>query len=254
MSEPAEIPALPPEELKMDIHKPHAAKTWKEFFIELGTVVLGILIALSLEQAVENWREHRQHNEARDAMRAELAAAVSNLNARRAISACAERRIAEIGAMLDEAEKHQPFDPPSWIGDASSMRIRFSAEGEAGRSDLFSPAEQRPFSNVYSYLHSIELEQDRERQAWARLQPLEGRASVAPDMIANLRQALAEARFENRRIQFLIGFVNANARPLSLPPPLPGSIGSAPQAFPLCLPMNTSPSEAVRRTAYPGAQ
>ena len=25
----------------MEIHKPHAAKTWKEFFIELGTVVIG---------------------------------------------------------------------------------------------------------------------------------------------------------------------------------------------------------------------
>ena len=24
----------------MEFHKPHAAKTWKEFFIELGTIVV----------------------------------------------------------------------------------------------------------------------------------------------------------------------------------------------------------------------
>ena len=36
----------------MEIHKPHAAKTWKEFFIELGTIVLGILVRIaSLESS-----------------------------------------------------------------------------------------------------------------------------------------------------------------------------------------------------------
>ena len=32
----------------MDIHRPHAAHSWREFAIEIGTIVLGILIALGL--------------------------------------------------------------------------------------------------------------------------------------------------------------------------------------------------------------
>ena len=43
-AEPTQVP--PPEEPSMEIHKPHAAKSWKEFFIELGTVVLGIFVVL----------------------------------------------------------------------------------------------------------------------------------------------------------------------------------------------------------------
>ena len=38
----------------MDIHKPKAAHSWREFLIEIGTIICGILIALALEQAVES--------------------------------------------------------------------------------------------------------------------------------------------------------------------------------------------------------
>src|SRR5882757_6877171 len=130
----------------MEIHKPKSIRNWREFLKEYAIIVLGVLTALSLEQVVENWREHRQYLESRDAMRAELASNIAGFVYRPTISACAGRRIAEIGVMLDKAEKHQNFDPPSWVGEASSMRFRFSAEGEAARSGLFSPAEQRQFS------------------------------------------------------------------------------------------------------------
>ncbi len=53
-------PAPPHEEPPMEIHKPHAAKTWKEFFIELGTIVIGILIAIALEQTVDYFRHVNQ--------------------------------------------------------------------------------------------------------------------------------------------------------------------------------------------------
>lgn len=37
----------------MEIHKPKAAHSWREFLVEIGTIVCGILIALGLEQVVE---------------------------------------------------------------------------------------------------------------------------------------------------------------------------------------------------------
>jgi len=56
----------------MEIHKPHAAKTWKEFFIEQGMVITGILIALSLEQAVERAHERSRAAQARENIRTEI--------------------------------------------------------------------------------------------------------------------------------------------------------------------------------------
>lgn len=38
---------------RMEIHKPRAAHKWREFFIEIGTITCGILIALALEQVIE---------------------------------------------------------------------------------------------------------------------------------------------------------------------------------------------------------
>jgi hypothetical protein len=62
----------PPEEPSMEIHKPHAAKTWKEFFIELGTIVIGILIAIALEQTVEYFRHVNQLHTVRGELAAEI--------------------------------------------------------------------------------------------------------------------------------------------------------------------------------------
>jgi len=43
----------------MEVELPeHPITTWREFFIHMGTIVLGLLIALSLEQTVE-WIHHR---------------------------------------------------------------------------------------------------------------------------------------------------------------------------------------------------
>jgi hypothetical protein len=56
----------------IDVHPPqHAAITRRDFFIHLSTVVLGILIAIGLEQAVEYIHHRHQVSETREALRVE---------------------------------------------------------------------------------------------------------------------------------------------------------------------------------------
>jgi len=44
----------------LDVHPPHSpTHTWKDFFIHVGTICVGLLIAVGLEQTVEYF--HRQH-------------------------------------------------------------------------------------------------------------------------------------------------------------------------------------------------
>jgi len=46
------------ESTMIDVHAPHGGvHTWKDFWIHLGTITLGLLIAISLEQSVE-WMHH----------------------------------------------------------------------------------------------------------------------------------------------------------------------------------------------------
>jgi hypothetical protein len=57
--EAEEIRANESEETAViDVHAPHGGvHTWKDFWIHLGTITLGLLIAISLEQSVE-WLHH----------------------------------------------------------------------------------------------------------------------------------------------------------------------------------------------------
>ena len=54
------------------MHKPKPIRTWREFFTEIGVIVLGVLIALGLEQAMEALHWSYRVRDAETAMRAEL--------------------------------------------------------------------------------------------------------------------------------------------------------------------------------------
>jgi hypothetical protein len=57
----------------LDVHPAHhAANTWREFFIHIATIVLGLLIAVGLEQTVEAIHHRRQVAETREALHKEL--------------------------------------------------------------------------------------------------------------------------------------------------------------------------------------
>jgi hypothetical protein len=50
----------------LDVHPPqHAAHTWRDFFIHIATIVLGLLIAIGLEQSVEAIHHRHQRQELR---------------------------------------------------------------------------------------------------------------------------------------------------------------------------------------------
>jgi hypothetical protein len=43
----------------LEVHAPHQTPhSWKDFFIHIATIVLGLLIAVGLEQMVERIHEH----------------------------------------------------------------------------------------------------------------------------------------------------------------------------------------------------
>jgi hypothetical protein len=56
----------------MDIHKPKFIRSWGEFAGEVGIIVVGVLIALGAEQAVQRWEWHHKMHAAEESMRLEL--------------------------------------------------------------------------------------------------------------------------------------------------------------------------------------
>jgi hypothetical protein len=62
---------LKEHEPMLDVHIPHATHTWKDFWIHLGTITAGLLIAISLEQSVEKLHHLYQRHELEAALRME---------------------------------------------------------------------------------------------------------------------------------------------------------------------------------------
>jgi hypothetical protein len=57
----------------LDVHPPHhPVHAWRDLFIHIATIVIGLLIAIGLEQTVEHIHEHHQVTEAHAMLRAEL--------------------------------------------------------------------------------------------------------------------------------------------------------------------------------------
>jgi hypothetical protein len=56
----------------LDVHPPHhAASSWRDFLIHIVTIVIGLLIAIGLEQGVEMLHERHSLRESHDAMQRE---------------------------------------------------------------------------------------------------------------------------------------------------------------------------------------
>jgi hypothetical protein len=64
----------------LDVHPAHhAANSWKEFFVHIATIVIGLLIAVGLEQTVEYFHHRHLASEARVSIQRELIQSASTL-------------------------------------------------------------------------------------------------------------------------------------------------------------------------------
>lgn len=82
------------QDAMLDVHPPHAAiHGWRDFFIHIATITIGLLIALGLEQTVE----YVHHLDQLATVRQEIAA---ELDANRRIATLNEKEFARVGAAL----------------------------------------------------------------------------------------------------------------------------------------------------------
>jgi hypothetical protein len=100
----------------LDIHPAHhAATTWRDFFIHIATIVLGLLIAISLEQTVEYFHHRHLGAEAHRALieerRANETSNEFNIFATRHHQQDLQRNL----TILHALRAHQPLPPGPFI-------------------------------------------------------------------------------------------------------------------------------------------
>lgn len=202
---PISAPQEPPKEIEVEIHKVKPIHTWRDFLKELGTIVLGIIIAISLERLVESWRWAAEVKDAREAIAAEISANNSNILAfRAAIAPCVDRQISQADVILTALEAGAKSEKTTLFSAVPSSLIRDSEWQSERASQVlthFPRAELALMSLYYAqmpnFIHWLTLEENAWHELGILQKPLAG--MTASDLI-RLRVNLDIARLNQYRI------------------------------------------------------
>jgi len=149
----------------LDVHPAHhAANGWKEFFVHIATIVIGLLIAVGLEQAVESFHHRHLAAEARARIQRELSHNVSLLkeNGARLLAdrQLLEKDLAYLDANTPDAQTLQalqyswfltPIDDAAWSAAKIDGSIALIPSKEIGAANYFysSNVELAPLAFAY---------------------------------------------------------------------------------------------------------
>jgi hypothetical protein len=192
----------------VDIHKPKAAHSLGEFAREMAAVILGILIALSLEQAVEaaHWAHAVRDSEA--SLKEEIATQAEFYALRLATHDCIDRRIDLLEGVVGRVRSgaHEaPLGPISFPQGALIRRDAWEAMSTGAVLPHLEPNRLKTYSLIYAQGLDERVWETSEGEAWDTIRLAEGDPNrLAPQDLSQLRIALSKAR----RLNFLIA-INA---------------------------------------------
>ena len=139
----------------LDVHPPHQpAHSWRDFFIHIATIVVGLLIAVAIEQTVE-WIHHRhQLREAREAIHEELIRNHQEMQYNLALLEAANRDMVKNTALLRDPHGSDAIPTSELKYTWGTLYITSAAwdAAKANGSVDYMPLEER---QTYEYAHTV---------------------------------------------------------------------------------------------------
>jgi hypothetical protein len=192
-------------------HKVKPLHGWREFFGEVGIIVLGVLVALGAEQVVEklHWR-HLTHL-GREALSDDMADIYGLATERELYSRCIARRLTEISDILDQASRTGHLPPVGPIGNPSKRQmapVSWDSMVASQTAAHFTRDEARSYGYISAFTKELDALNVSEFHVWSQLYTIVGPGrpyTQAED--AMLRQALSEAGYDAKLLR--LGAVQA---------------------------------------------
>ena len=188
--------------------RPRLGKSGRDFVREVIIVIVGVLVALALEQLVASWREAERAADIRASMDEELSDAVGVFNLRAAASPCIYAKL----AALDRELAGHPVPPYRNVGRPPFF---FSSHGawNSDAADLLArhlgPVTLRTYGEVYQGMAEFAALAQHEQDEWIVLQTLERPAEpIAGERRWRLIEASAGARNTNELLTAIAAQMN----------------------------------------------
>jgi hypothetical protein len=107
----------------LHFHLPKPLHGWRAFAGEVGIIVLGVLLALGAQQAVEDWQWHRKADRATELLREEIADEYVEAAEAAITAPCVDRQLQGLETRLASADgRFQPA--PSYAGTFGDVTFR----------------------------------------------------------------------------------------------------------------------------------
>jgi hypothetical protein len=238
----------------MDIHRPKSpVHGWRELFKEIGIIVIGVVIALGAEQAVEAIHWMVQVDAGEDALKVAFIREVDNMALRKTQSDCIAERLRWLSGAVEGASEsgqlpvvsaigHPPYTP--WTIGAWDALVASDTVSHLPRKKMLDYVQIAQRTAVLSQMS------DRENDEWTILDSMVGPGRRLSDVEAEqLRVTLAQAAESNRLMERTSGRLWELVRATGLVQPsefddatkraLQGKKSAA-----ICLPMTPPPPAA----------
>jgi len=235
----------------MHVHLPKPLHGWRAFVGEVGIIVLGVLIALGAEQAIQGFHDRQVAAQSRRDVRDEVAWDLGFYRTRLQESSCIESRLDELSRFVQSGAV--PANTVKWVGRAADFAPffeRWRAVTSSARTALFSPAEQSSFDAIYGIFARMDQESQAEQSAWTDLNILQhiNGPIDSPTRLVLLR-AIEQARRSDGVMRFVSTYVYFHAHRLGITSN-PDTSPQAGDVYDVCLPLSM-PAEQARELLAP---
>ena len=211
----------------LDVHPPHtAAHSWREFFIHIATIVIGLLIAIGLEQTVEAVHQRREARETHEALQHEHDINRRSLTEEAVLwkrgTAALQNNLLIFHYLQQHPRASQDELPGVLVWDVSSMVFTRAAWNTAQQTGIIKLLPQKEVTDdSYLYL-DLQRVEDASNSAWLAINNAEQFALTDPDpthLAANQLSSVVALTEEALTRQVLCGeaLINLGSFP-DLPP------------------------------------
>lgn len=228
----------------MHIHRPKPLHGLRETLGEIGIIVVGIIIAIGLEQGVEQIHWRTEVHEARSSLHDEIAVADKTFAFRAAAEGCISKRLDVLADIVERVARHEPVPRLGPVlPDLGNAMIDSNWQAHRASQTLthFEEAELNDLGRFYAQMFDARGFFVDELGASATLRVLQGDpARLGAADLANMRVALEHERFDNRLLAAIAKDQLDRSRELGVMPPQPSKARLAE----LCAPLPTLASTA----------
>jgi hypothetical protein len=221
MADTAKPPPSPPEEPPMEIHKPKPVHSWRELLGEIGVIVIGVLIALGAEQAVDWLHWKSELAETREALNQELTHTLGSFQYRITLQGCINHRLDDLSHWLATSQPGDKLPLARTIGQPQGYAILTGTweTAKGGQAAWRMPLRERLlYAHLYASLDRFTEVYKADNDIWRQLAEFDGAEPLDHADRMRLRGLISQGRTFAKLVPSFPAFIMPDVVSLGITP------------------------------------